>query len=253
MNDAEKSLLAAAMFLGMLFGGIICGSLGDRFGRRRMLMFTTLLNAICGFLFSLVSSPWSLSFFRFGTGFGVGGGIPILFAIGVEAVPPLRRGLCLCMIASFFMVGQLSLTSFSLLIDTYGWRIFSIVCAMFPLVTFALAYFIPESPRFYCLHGDNCAAHDVLTKFASAKLGRDPGALDRFTAMCPSADVLIRITKQPPSVREAAVLFFSRPHLVLNITLVVVWISMNFGWSCSSPVPFASLQSRIVARAHFFV
>ncbi len=119
LNDAEKSLLAAAMFLGMLFGGVICGSLGDRFGRRRLLMLTTLLNAVCGFLFSLVSTPWSLSLFRFGTGFGVGGGIPILFAMGSEAVPPSRRGMCLCMIASFFMVGQLVLTTFSLLIEPY--------------------------------------------------------------------------------------------------------------------------------------
>ena len=30
MNDTEKALLAAAMFVGMLFGGVICGSLGDR-------------------------------------------------------------------------------------------------------------------------------------------------------------------------------------------------------------------------------
>jgi len=88
LNDTEKSLLAAAMFLGMLFGGVICGSLGDRWGRRRLLMFTTLLNAVCGFLFAMMTSPWSLSMFRFGTGFGVGGGIPILFAMGVEAVPP---------------------------------------------------------------------------------------------------------------------------------------------------------------------
>ena len=155
LNDTEKSLLAAAMFLGMLFGGVICGSLGDRWGRRRLLMFTTLLNAVCGFLFAMMNSPWSLSMFRFGTGFGVGGGIPILFAMGVEAVPPPRRGMCLCIIASFFMVGQLVLTSFSLVIDSHGWRTFAIICATFPLVTFIMAYFIPESPRFHSFHGDN--------------------------------------------------------------------------------------------------
>ena len=235
MNDAEKSLLAAAMFFGMLFGGIICGSLGDRFGRRRLLMFTTLLNALCGFLFALASSPWSLSLLRFGTGFGVGGGIPILFAVGGEAVPPHRRGMCLCMIASFFMVGQLVLTSFSLLIDSYGWRVFAAVCASFPLVTFIMTYFIPESPRFHSLHGDNVAAYDVLRKFASAKAGRDAEVLDRLTAACPGADCLLRLSKQPPSFKEAAMTFFSRSHLLLNVTLVIVWISMNFGWLHSPP------------------
>jgi MFS family permease len=230
MTDAEKSLLAAAMFVGMLFGGIICGSLGDRFGRRRLLMFTTLLNAACGMLFAFASAPWILSLLRFGTGFGVGGGIPILFAIGSEAVPPLRRGLCLCVIASFFMVGQLVLTSFSLLIEHHGWRVFAVVCASFPMVTFVMAYFIPESPRFHSLHGNNGAAYEVLHRFAASKLCRGDEASVRLACVCHGADSLIRVSKQAPSVREASSIFFSRQHLLLNVTLVIVWISMNFGW-----------------------
>jgi MFS family permease len=231
MNDTEKALLAAAMFVGMLFGGVICGSLGDRFGRRRLLMSTTLLNALCGLLFSFASAPWVLSLLRFGTGFGVGGGIPILFAMGSEAVPPLRRGLCLCVIASFFMVGQLVLTSFSLLIDHYGWRVFSVVCASFPLITCILAFFTPESPRYHSLHGDNASAYDVLRRFASSQQRRDPQTLERLSTVCPSADSLLRMTKKAPSVQQAASMFFSRELLLLNATLVIVWISMNFGWS----------------------
>lgn len=248
MNDAEKALLAAAMFVGMLFGGIICGSMGDRFGRRRLLMFTTLLNAVCGLIFSFASAPWALSLLRFGTGFGVGGGIPILFAIGSEAVPPLRRGLCLCVIASFFMVGQLVLTSFSLLIEHYGWRVFSVVCASFPLATFIMAYFIPESPRFYSLHGDNNAAYDVLRKFAASKLGRDDQAIERLVAVCPNADSLGRILKHAPSIKEAASIFFSRQYALLNVTLVIVWISMNFGWCAVLPPPRFLLISQHVLQ-----
>ncbi len=252
MNDTEKSLLAAAMFFGMLFGGVICGSMGDRFGRRRLLMFTTMLNALCGFFFALVSSPWSLSLLRFGTGFGVGGGIPILFAIGGEAVPPRRRGMCLCMIASFFMIGQLVLTSFSLLIDSYGWRTFAIVCASFPLLTFFMTYFIPESPRYHSLHGNNVAAYGVLHKFASAKAGRDVEALNRLTTVCPGADFLLRLSKQAPSLKQAAMTFFSRSHLLLNSTLVIVWISMNFGWLFPSlhltPVLVCSPQAVLQVR-----
>ena len=255
LNDTEKSLLAAAMFLGMLFGGVICGSLGDRWGRRRLLMFTTLLNAVCGFLFALMSSPWSLSLFRFGTGFGVGGGIPILFAMGVEAVPPSRRGMCLCIIASFFMVGQLVLTSFSLVIDSHGWRTFAIVCATFPLVTFIMAYFVPESPRFHSLHGDNAAAYAVLHKFATTNRGDSGQALDRLAAACPTSDSLLRKSKQAPSVREAARIFFSRSHALLNVTLIIVWVAMNFGWlslprTLSSSPLFANACTAGMASAY---
>jgi hypothetical protein len=130
------------------------------------------------------------------------------------------------------MVGQLVLTSFSLLIEHYGWRVFSVVCASFPLVTFVMAYFIPESPRFYSLHGDNAAAYRVLRTFAVSKFGPEEQEL---AGVCPTSDYLNRMLKQAPSVKEAARIFFSRQYLLLNITLVVVWISMNFGW-CVAPL-----------------
>lgn len=96
-----------------------------------------------------------------------------------------------------------------------------------------MAYFTPESPRFHSLHGDNIAAYDVLRKFASATTCRGVDALQRLAAACPSADSLLRLTKRAPSIKEAAMIFFSRSQLLLNFTLVIVWISMNFGWLLS--------------------
>lgn len=96
-----------------------------------------------------------------------------------------------------------------------------------------MAYFTPESPRFHSLHGDNIAAYDVLRKFASASTCRGADALQRLAAACPTADSLLRLTKRAPSIKEAAMVFFSRPQLLLNFTLVIVWISMNFGWLLS--------------------
>jgi hypothetical protein len=104
-----------------------------------------------------------------------------------------------------------------------------------------MVYFTPESPRFHSLHGDNAAAYDVLHKFASATTCRGGDAMLRLAATCPTADSLLRLTKRAPSIKEAAMAFFSRSHLLLNFTLVVVWISMNFGWllSLAAAAPFA--------------
>ncbi len=115
-----------------------------------------------------------------------------------------------------------------------------------------MAYFTPESPRFHSLHGDNIAAYDVLRKFASATTCRGADALQRLAAACPSADSLLRLTKRAPSIKEAAMVFFSRSQLLLNFTLVIVWISMNFGWLLSLtllPPPYP-LPSPLLASPH---
>jgi hypothetical protein len=44
----DTEYLSAAVFLGMLFGGIVCGLLSDKYGRRPCLLYSLALNTVAG-------------------------------------------------------------------------------------------------------------------------------------------------------------------------------------------------------------
>jgi PHS family inorganic phosphate transporter-like MFS transporter len=77
----QENLLKSSIFIGAILGQTTMGYLGDLIGRRKALLFTTVL-AFCGSLFSAVLTlgpnlyEW-LIFYRFILGVGVGGKYPL--------------------------------------------------------------------------------------------------------------------------------------------------------------------------------
>ena len=90
ISNAGIAALQAAIFAGMLVGGVFFGVAADVFGRRKMLAISLGINAIFG-LVSAFSNTFGLLFFaRVMGGFGVGGSIPGGAARAPEPVSPPR-------------------------------------------------------------------------------------------------------------------------------------------------------------------
>jgi MFS family permease len=87
-------------FIARPLGGLICGYLGDRVGRRNMLVFTFLLMGICSFLIGVlptyasigVLAPVALVVLRFMQGFALGGEVTGSQLLTMEHAPKDRRG-----------------------------------------------------------------------------------------------------------------------------------------------------------------
>lgn len=107
VGDNEKAVLSAAVFVGMLVGGVVCGFLGDKLGRRPCLLYSLALNAAFG-LSSAFAPSWGwLVVFRVMAGLGVGGSVPSVFTLFTEYLPVHRRGGMLTVVAWFWMVGSI--------------------------------------------------------------------------------------------------------------------------------------------------
>ncbi len=125
--------IATAIFMfGWATGGMIFGSLGDRYGRAKMLAFTVLLyslatglSALAGFpnlktiaeILHLTSVPWfkdlsphyiDFTIFRFITGLGVGGVFGLAVALVADTVPSSVRPRALGVLQSFSAVGNVA-------------------------------------------------------------------------------------------------------------------------------------------------
>mmetsp|Transcript_14059 Transcript_14059/g.24938 ORF Transcript_14059/g.24938 Transcript_14059/m.24938 type:complete len:508 (-) Transcript_14059:3012-4535(-) len=160
-----SSLLTSSVFVGMLIGGLISGSLGDRFGRKPLLTMSLFVNALSAFVSVLtpllpdhMQLGW-LVFFRFIGGIGVGGSVPSAFALGSEIGISNTRSLFINIIACFWQVGSLY-TSFCAFIvlgrasNGNKWAFFAALVAVPATVaTYLCVFHLGESARFLLTRG----------------------------------------------------------------------------------------------------
>jgi MFS transporter, putative metabolite:H+ symporter len=83
----------------MLFGGLLCGLLSDRIGRKPCLQYSLLLNAIAGVASAGAPDINWLIVFRVIGGIGIGGSVPSVFTLGAEIFPADIRGKLLSVVA----------------------------------------------------------------------------------------------------------------------------------------------------------
>lgn len=193
-NTVQKEhgagLLAAAVFLGMLLGGLLVGTMGDWMGRKPTLRLGLVCNALSGILFALAPNFHVLSFLRCVAGFGIGATIPPLFTLASELAPLSARGFCTTIIASFWMVGSIyvALVAMWCFEGAKGdegsaeqaaaeyfsatWRIFALICSFPSALGATLVHlFIPESPRFLGLEGRSEEAVEVANSLVNKMSG----------------------------------------------------------------------------------
>ena len=166
----ESGLIAASVFIGMLSGGLVVGAVADSLGRRPTLLFGLVLNAVAGMLSALSTSAYNLAAIRLIAGVGIGASIPPLFSLVSELSPPSRRGLCVNIVASFWMVGSIYVALIAILsfqIHDWSWRIFAVLCAV-PSLAGAVAVWVvvPASPRFLAKIGMIDEATEIANTLA---------------------------------------------------------------------------------------
>ena len=185
LSPARKGWLSAILFVGMMIGGYVWGSLGDTLGRRRVLINAMLVNAIAGFLSSLSQEFYFFLLLRFISGVGVGGSIPVVWSYFAEFQPSPRRGAALSFLASFWMVGNLTVAGLAWVVIPRdigwtdpeegflynSWRIFVALSAMPSLLVAVALVFLPESPKFLLVKGREAEALTVLRMMFAANTG----------------------------------------------------------------------------------
>ena len=164
--------LAPAMFttaflwssIGILAGALSAGPIGDRFGRRPLLLVSLTIFGIASLLTATATTLGTLTLWRFFTGIGIGGGFSGAAALTGDYAPHRLRATMI--MATFtgapaggFIGGQLV----AVLLKHYDWPVIFMVGGAFPLVLVAaLALWLPESPRFLARKKDLTARHAAV-------------------------------------------------------------------------------------------
>jgi AAHS family 4-hydroxybenzoate transporter-like MFS transporter len=139
-----------AGLLGMAFGALGIGAIGDHFGRRRALIASVIVVALGSWLSAYATSPTELAIYRLVTGIGLGGTLPNAAALIAEFAPLAVRNVVLSVTVVGVPIGGMIGASIAAdVIPAYGWRSIFIAGAILPaLLAIAMLLWLPESPRF---------------------------------------------------------------------------------------------------------
>jgi AAHS family 4-hydroxybenzoate transporter-like MFS transporter len=136
--------------LGLLIGSLIAGLLGDRFGRKPVLIASVVTFGVCSFASAFVASPMQLAATRALTGLGLGGGIPLAIALASDFAPAIARGRFVLLSSlgvpiGFALAGLLS----GRLTGAFGWPAVFVAGGAAPLLlALLLVLRLPEAPAF---------------------------------------------------------------------------------------------------------
>jgi len=157
IDPKELGLVSSANLLGMMFGAMFLGRLGDTFGRKRVIVVGTVLYACMSLACLLATTPMQLGVLRFLTGLGLGGVLPNVIAMAAEISPASRRAtLTSIPIIGMSLGSGMPAVVAGWLVPIFGWKALFVAGGIVPLiVALVIALKLPESILFLTFRGRN--------------------------------------------------------------------------------------------------
>jgi len=210
--------------VGMALGAMLLAPLGDRFGRRPMMIALMAVIGLSTLGVMLAPNLVVLTAWRVATGLAIGAAVPIAVAMTSEYTPTrLRAGLITVVIAAMAFGSFASGIVAPIFDGLWGWRgIFAVGAAM-PLVLAAgLWAGFPESLRFLIARG------------------RKPEeVLRQLRRIAPGEDDIVPVAAAPTQVVKASLRALFNPLYRFRTTLlwVILWFNLFAAYSLISWLP----------------
>ncbi len=152
--------------IGILVGALSAGPIGDRFGRRPLLLVSLTIFGVASLLSATADSIFMLSLWRFFTGLGIGGGFAGAAALAGDYAPHrLRATMIMVTFTGAPIGGFVGGQIVAVLLSHFGWPVIFILGGAFPLVLVpALALWLPESPRFLAARQNPSPRHTAVLR-----------------------------------------------------------------------------------------
>ncbi len=178
--------------IGMLVGALVFGELADRLGRKRLFMVTLAIYAVATILTGFAWNYFSLVFFRFLTGIGIGGEFSAINCAIDEFVPARFRGRTDGLINASWNIGAIAASGIALYalgnVGGATWRLVFWFGALLAVGVLIVRRFVPESPRWLLARGRVAEARDIVAVVEAASGAQtvvDPDLPIEFTPLVP--------------------------------------------------------------------
>ncbi len=170
LSTGQRGLVATANLVGMAVGAVAWGTIADRMGRKKAFSITLAIFAIFSVLGALSPSWEVFLLLRFLAGIGLGGCIPVDYAIVSEFSPRKQRGRVLAAMDGWWPIGTTlaGLTATLLVPVTGNWRWMLALMVLPALLLFWVRRGVPESPLYLARMGREAEARVVIDGMVAA-------------------------------------------------------------------------------------
>ncbi|NCB07911.1 MAG: MFS transporter, partial [Bacteroidia bacterium] len=169
LDEAMKGWVVSSALIGCIIGASFSGRLGDRFGRKKVLLVTSILFAVSAVGSGVANSIPTFVTYRILGGLAVGGASVLAPMYIAEVSPAHLRGRMVSINQLTIVIG-ISLAYYSnyflLLVGENAWRWMFAAEAVPSLLFFFALFIVPESPRWLVARNRETDAKNVLTKVA---------------------------------------------------------------------------------------
>jgi len=151
--------------IGVMVGALSAGPIGDRLGRKPLLLISVALFGLGSLASAVAPSLGFLAGTRFITGAGIAGAFAGTVALTGDYAPQrLRATMIMVMFTGAPVGGFLGGLAVSFLLhEGFGWPIIFIIGGAFPLVLWLItALWLPESPRLLATRANLAPRHQAL-------------------------------------------------------------------------------------------
>lgn len=204
LSSSTFGLALSASLIGLMGGAGLIAPLGDRFGRRPLLIAGMALVGVASLCTAYSTLPTHLVAWRFMTGLGLGASIPNGTALTSEYMPARRRAALVTLMFCNMAVGAFA-AGFTApwIVGRWGWQGIFVVGGILPLVLSGVLFaWAPESVRFLL-----------------ARNPRDPRIANIMARIAPGASTAkFRSESEQPQRHSVLALFL--PEYRVRTTLV---------------------------------
>lgn len=212
LTPAMAGTLGSYAMIGVMIGALTAGAIGDRVGRRRVMITAIIWFSLGMAATSFASSIAMFGTLRFLTGLGIGMVVATGGAIIAEFAPRGRRNLFNAIVYSGVPAGGVVASLLAIwLEDIIGWRGLFLIGAspllfLLPLALFAL----PESPRWLVTRGRIADAAAVCARY---------GLPENQFLTDPATLAGNRVAKEVPKEKTGFAAIFSSRYLLGTVLI----------------------------------
>jgi len=152
-NMAAFGPVLSASLAGIFFGSLIFGYIGDRWGRKFAIIWSSIAMGVFTLAAVWANDLATLAALRFLAGIGIGGLLPNSLALNAEFAPRRARAtMVIVMFTGITFGGAIPGFLAAWLLSAYGWQSLFVVGGVLPLVIAAVtAFWLPESVKYLVL------------------------------------------------------------------------------------------------------
>lgn len=175
LTSLTTGMVTSFLILGSAIGAVFAGRIADRFGRKKVILTMAMIFVVGTLGCAMAPNVETMISFRFILGLAVGGAAAIVPIYIAEIVPANRRWQFVTLQELMIVSGQLiAYTSNAAINEVWGgettWRWMLGIACVPAVVLWIGMIFLPDTPRWYAMHGRYREARDVLERTRKSRM-----------------------------------------------------------------------------------